>query len=300
MLPLHTTIRNLISVSLSLIIIFTSCSNTSKTDLAVIKELNESIENSNKSTARNTEEILASLKDKLSDPGKAAKAQVWYPKAQMIQAISIDTYNYIEEITKGKRFEKMFENDSFGLFEKLTDYRNRLFQVDPIITKEFKRSMRVFTNEIDSANTNQKEKFKKYFIGTSSVGAQAMLSKLQNNIRLNEQRMIAFCNEQFSIGHIFHTYSALITQNSSIVQPGEEIEIMAGIGEFTQLNSPRVYVNKQIIPMNMNSFAIYKFKATSKPGNYRLPITINFIDEEGRGQVFEKEVEYKVANIQKQ
>ena len=70
----------------------------------MIEALNESIENSNKSTARNTEDILASLKDKLSDPGTAAKAQVWYPKAQMIQAISIETYNYIEEITKGKRW----------------------------------------------------------------------------------------------------------------------------------------------------------------------------------------------------
>jgi hypothetical protein len=300
MLPLHTTIRNLISVSLSLIMIFTSCSNTSKTDLAIIKELNESIENSNKSTARNAEDILISLKDKLSDQGTAAKAQVWYPKAQMIQAISIEAYNYIEEIKKGKRFEQMFENDSLSLFEKLADYRDRLLQVDPTITKEFERSMKVFTNEIDSTNTNQKEKFKKYFIGASTEGVEAMLVKLQNNIRVNEQRIIAFCNEQFAIHHIFHTYSGLITQNSSIVKPGEEIEIMAGIGEFTQINSPRVYVDKQIIPMNMNSFAIYKFKATSKPGTYWLPVKINFIDEEGREQVFEKEVEYTVANFQKQ
>jgi hypothetical protein len=298
MLPLHITFRNLISVSLSLIIIFTSCSDTSKADLAVIKELNESIENSNKSTARNTEDILTSLKEKMSDPGTAEKAQVWYPKAQMIQAISIDAYNYIEEITKEKRFEKMFENDSLGLFEKLADYRNRLLQVDPTITKEFKQSMRLFINEIDSANTNQKGKFKKYFIGVSTEGAKAMLTKLQNNIRLNEQRMIAFCNEQFAIHHIFHTYSALITQNSSIVQSGDKIEITAGVGAiFTNYNT-EVFIYGKPMEIKDDGVAHYKLKAASKPGKYYVPVKINYTDQNGMKQSIQKIIEYTVAAIQ--
>ena len=57
--------------------------------MAVIKALDESLENSNKILARSTEEILFSLKAKMNEPGTALIAQRIYPRVEKIQALDL-------------------------------------------------------------------------------------------------------------------------------------------------------------------------------------------------------------------
>ncbi|HWN88587.1 MAG TPA: hypothetical protein VNM35_05980, partial [Chitinophagaceae bacterium] len=122
LLPLRTIIRNLIYLSLSLIIIFSSCSNKSKTDLAVIKELNESIENSNKMLSISSSDILTSLQSKMEDQATKERAMIWYSKAKKIQQLSKDAYDYIEnlklEVHKLSKNE-IDKNLAKKVFEKL-------------------------------------------------------------------------------------------------------------------------------------------------------------------------------------
>jgi len=265
-----------------------------------MKTLQESLVTSNKMLSTSSIDILTSLQNKLVEPSTSQFAKRWYPKAQMIQAISRDAYNYIDRIIKEKAFKKMFEEDTSSLYQILIDYRTRLLQVDPTITEVFERSLRVFTSAIDSANDNQKEMLKIYFNGASIEASEAMLVKLQNNIRFNEERITTFCHEQIATHPLYPVIYTIAILNKSIVQSGEKIEVYAGLGRFSADMKTEVFVYDSPVKLDRDAVAIYKLTAASKPGKYYVPIKIKFTDQEGRQQTVEKEIEYTVANIQKQ
>jgi hypothetical protein len=56
----------------------------------------------------------------------------------------------------------------------------------------------------------------------------------------------------------------------------------------------------RIVALKGNALAVYKLKAPSKPGKYYVPVKINYTDQDGSQQTVQKEIEYTVANIQKQ
>ena len=300
MLLLHNTYRKVFSASVFLIIFLASCSDKSGKNLAIMKTLEESLVTSSKMLSASSADILTSLQNKLADPSTSQFAKMWYPKAQMIQAISTEAYNYIERIIKQKAFKKMFKDDTSNLYQRLVAYRTRLLQVDPRITKTFERSLRIFTSEIDSANDNQKEMLKIYFSGVSIEASEAMLVKLQNNIRFNEERITTFCHEQIATHPLYPVIYAIAIQNKSIVQPGEQIEVYAGLGRFSADIKTEVFVYDNPVQLDGEAVAIYKLAAASRPGKYYVPVKIKYIDQDGKQQTIQKEIEYTVANIQKQ
>ena len=303
MLPLHSTFRNFISASFLLLII-ASCSDRSNTDLEIIKTLNESIEYSNKNISASTIDVLSSFQKKLNDDGSRERAAVWYPKAQLIQKISKDAFDKIEKIKMklDKQGKKIVANDSMALYEILIDYKEKLLQVDPKLTNDFKRHLKIFTEAIDSSKNGQKYLLKNYFSGASMYVAKAMLVKLQNNIIINEHRMITYCYEKCAstCGPWNEVYHAFVALNSSVVQPGERIEITAGMLSFTINQKPEVFVYGRLVTLSEDTFAHYKLKAASNPGKYYVPVKINYIDQNGKLNTIVKEIEYTVANIEKQ
>ncbi|HYT45425.1 MAG TPA: gliding motility protein GldM, partial [Methylomirabilota bacterium] len=71
--------------------------NVSSEILNAFKTVNKSLENTNITVNHSTETIMKSLVDKLSDPMTAAKAQIWYPKAQIAQGFSKEVFDYIQK-----------------------------------------------------------------------------------------------------------------------------------------------------------------------------------------------------------
>jgi len=299
MLPLHRTFKSFAFV-LIFSLILVSCVNHSKQDAEIIKALNESIENSNRSIAASSIDVLTALKSKLYEWGSVERTKVWLPRAEKIQQLSKDVFDYIEST---KRRIKDSSINSHDLFEKLKVYRNEVLQIDPKITDQFQRSLKVFTLSIDSSNDGQEELFQSYFKNVSVESTLAILNKLQNNILFNEMRIVTFCNEQIgrTDGDGFCTsFSVISILNSSVVQPGGNLEVISGIGEFNRCYDPQIFVYKKSVPTDESGVAIYKIKAPSKPGKYYVPVKINYTDQNGKQQSIQKEIEYIVANIQKQ
>ena len=83
MIPLHTTVKSIASVLLS-VMVFASCSGNSKKDAEIIKALNESIENSNTWIERSSKDYMISFEEKLNNAGSSERAQTWCPKAKKI------------------------------------------------------------------------------------------------------------------------------------------------------------------------------------------------------------------------
>jgi hypothetical protein len=300
MLPLHTSFRNLLSIPFFLIIL-ASCSSTSKKNTEIIKALNESIETSNKWLEQSSNDILIALNDKQNDIATVERAKYWYPKGELAHKISKEAFDYVEalkrELASGDDAIEAHE-----LFKKLINYKIELLNIDSTVAIQLNKTLLLFTQAIDSSKREQQILFDKYFNNLSNVSMKAMLSKLQNNIKTNEEKIIRFCFEQTG-KVVFGPCSPdlpIVVQSSTVVQPGEKIEIITGICSFYTRIEPEVFVYEKRAPIGTDGVAISKFKAESKPGKYYVPVKINYTDQDGRQQTVQKEIEYTVANIQKQ
>ncbi|HET9745198.1 MAG TPA: hypothetical protein VFP97_05760 [Chitinophagaceae bacterium] len=260
--------------------------------------MNESLVSSNKMISASTKEVMVVLKNKLHEPGSEERAKVWYPKAEEVQRLSKDIFDHIEGL-KQNIYDTILNNSE--LFKKLKNYEAQLLQIDPKITQHFQRSLKIFTHLIDTSKHDQGKLFKAYFQDVSAEATIALLTKIQNNIRLNEVRMVTFCNEHVGrTGSYYPVINYVIILNTTLAQPKASIELTAGMLSFERQPRSEVFVYGKKIELTDDSFAHYKFKAASKPGKYYVPVKISFVDLSGKQQTIEREVEYTVAKIQKQ
>ena len=263
-----------------------------------MRALNESLESSNKMLSISTMDVIISLKNKLEEPGSTERAKIWYPKAERIQQLSKDVFEYIEN---GKNEISTRSIKSSELFEKLKSYQKQILKVDSKITDEFQKSIKLFTRSIDSSNNGEEKLFKDYFKNVSYESMIAMLNKLQNNIKINELKIITFCNEQ--VGRMdggWYGIASVVTQNCMVLRPKDTLEISAGILTFDKRFNPEIFIYDKEIDTGEEGFAFHKLRVASKPGKYSVPVKINYIDQNGKTVTIQKEIEYTVANIQKQ
>jgi hypothetical protein len=302
MLPLHTLAKNFFFF-VSILVILTSCRDNSKIDLTAINVLEEGLLNSNKVVNASITDLMISLQSKLNDYSSKERAEIWFPKAKSIQAVSNETIKKIEEIKLETKVKKKFnEDDIRNIVNILSQYQDSILQIDSKLTKDYKRYLRIFSKDIDSLEDNQIEKLRKHFSETSITGSIALLTKIENNIKLNEYGMITYCQEMSTPLFCGFRYlpQAVVIQNSSIVQPKEQIKITAGLGGFSNRESPKIFIYNKPVNVSEDGAAHYKLKAATDPGKYYVPVRIEYIDENGKHNSIQKEIEYTVANIQKQ
>lgn len=271
-----------------------SCNNGSKTDREIIKAMEESLINSNKTVSSSSELILASLEDKIYDPTTEERAKIWLPKAQKIQEFSSKLYDYIEQLKTG---EKIGSEKASLLLKKMKEFKYNMLNTDSLVRVTFESP--VFVNSlIDSIYFSEEVFFRQFFKGASKKSANAFLSKLQNNVVVFENKLLSFCHEQNSRPPIFYNFSSeIISQSSEVVEPGKELDITAGIGIFSRAANPRISINNKKVPLNQYGVSKYFFKAQTIPGTYSIPIKISFVDQDGKEQLIETRVKYTVAKI---
>jgi hypothetical protein len=81
----------------------------------------------------------------------------------------------------------------------MISYKSKLFKVDPDIGYNFNKSIVVFTSSFDSSGKSQHDLNRLFFKGTSPVFAKTILNRFQNNVRINEERLITFCHQSMAI-----------------------------------------------------------------------------------------------------
>jgi hypothetical protein len=170
-----------------------SCSNNSN-NIAAFRALDEGLVNSNKVIERSNETIYHSLQDKLTDPGTVEKAKIWFPKAETVRKLSKDLTNYIEDLKTNVREEGALQNkEAIDLYSRLINYKKNLMQVDPEMTTEFESNLILTNSSFDSIQNNQKDFANFFFHDLSGQGTISLLSKFQNNIKVNENKLLMYC-----------------------------------------------------------------------------------------------------------
>lgn len=292
--------------------------NVSSEILNAFKTVNKSLENTNTTVNKSTEQIISSLKDKLSDPTKAAKAQVWYPKAQNVQELSKGLFTYIQGLKDrilreaggdpGKPDQK-FKEDNMDiatrimvekgegkkLLAELTKYKQAVLAIDPSIDSAFKDVLPISLDKPVTSNKAGKTWEGAYFHMVPTVAALTILSKFQNDIKTSENSVVQFCHNK--VGEVvvrFDTYAAIVGQNSNYLMPGQELEITAGVGAFSKAATPTITIGGQNYPVGPEGTAMAKL-AGGGIGSRSVPVKITYTDQDGKLQTIEKNIEYTVG-----
>src|SRR5688572_7063988 len=292
--------------------------NVSAEILNAFKIVDSSLTNTNKTINQSTTTILASLNEKRNEPATATKANEWYPHAVKAQQMSQSITAYIQgiknkiltsadlKVENGDTTYKMEDldiatrimiNEKEGpkLKQMLDDYRKNLLNIHPAINQEFKNTLQVNTAMPAVQNKSNNTWELAYFHMVPTVAAITILSKFQNDVKTSENKVVAFCHEQVGKVQVrFDTYTAIVGQSSTYLMPGQEIEIMAGVGAFSKAATPAITINGAGAALGEDGAAHAKF-AAGAIGNHSIPITIRYKDQDGKDQVITKTVEYTVG-----
>ena len=301
--------------------LFSSCSNKSDSVLAVFKATEEGFLNSNSVVSNSSTVIYHALDEKLLKPESAQQASVWQPKAMLIKENSAGIIRYLDslivELKKGAglRLENMrevyreddlevvssfFLNKNTGdeLYDRLQKFKSDILAVDPELKKEFGDNSIIITYRFEQEQKSQKDFTKTFFDGVPAIAAIAILRKLENNVRVMENKFIEFCHNKLSstygddFGTVFHPMIAI---NSSYVKVGDEIKITAGIGTFSIVMQPVITISGKNMQPGENGVVTYEFNSPLKAGKYLVPVKIEFTKPDGSKGYITKDIEYTVA-----
>ena len=296
--------------------------NVSAEILNAFRTVDNSLIATNKTINVSTDAVLKSLEDKKSDPTSAAKAAIWYPKAQQAVQLSSEMYTYIQDIrnkilkeasfnpTKENNFDSSFKADNLDiatrimidekegpkLRARLEKFKNDLLAIDPEIAKEFKNSLQIDISIPKVQDKGNKTWEAAYFHMVPTVAAVTILSKFQNDVKTSENKVVNFCHQQ--VGQVvirFDRFEPIIGQSSNYLMPGQSIEIKAGIGAFSKAALPTITIGGQTQQVGDSGFVRYTTQAAQGLGLKTIPVHISYKDQDGQPRAIDRMVTYTVG-----
>ena len=141
--------------------------------------------------------------------------------------------------------------------------------LDSLLNNQFEHIVRLFSPQFDYKTQSSAEFVKTFFNKIPAVGGMAVLSKFENDVKVNENMFITYCINQTYFGFCgYSTYVPLIRQSSNYLKAGDNLEITAGIGSFSVECRPEFTIDGKVNQVDENGIVNYKFKTPSKAGEY--------------------------------
>lgn len=292
--------------------------NVSAEILNAFKTVNNSLETTNTTVSNSTGVIMTSLQQKTTDPSTREMANIWYPKAQQIQVAAKDANDYIqglkdEILTKSggdpKDPNKKYKDDNLDvptrvmidkgggktLLQKLTDFKNKVLDVDPEIKSTYAESLPIDLKPPKTSQKSNKSWEYAYFHMVPSVAALTILSKFQNDVKTSENKLIEFCHKK--VGEVKvrqDAFAAIAVADANYILPGQKINVTAGVGGFSTAVKPEISINGSPIAVGPDGTAKMEV-AGGAIGAHTIPVHIVFTDQNGIKKVIDKPIEYTVG-----
>jgi GldM N-terminal domain len=314
--------RNIFFASfISTITLLFSCKEINKTEISNAKILERDFQNATKTIEKYNNVLLSSLKEKSFAPVTSFIGAVWLAKAETIKKYADSVKADIELLRTQLKNEadlhfeeskEVFNENSKAPVHKvfITDNKsellllnwatlnNRLMLIDEEIKIEFENTIEKIKIENNVVEKETLNNFKKRFTNITTMEALVILSSIENNVTSTENRLITFCYSKVgSVGGcgFSNVSSFLIGQNTTKLQVGKKLIITAGMGAYTRKGAPKIKINNKQIELESGGIAEYEMKITSKPGKYKIPVVVDFTDENGYKRNQSQIVEYEVV-----
>ncbi|MBI1343003.1 MAG: gliding motility protein GldM [Terrimonas sp.] len=290
--------------------------NVSAEILNAFKTVNNSLESSVKTVNNSTETVMGSLLEKTTKPESAEKAKIWYPKAQQVQQLTKSLNEYISglktKILTASDYNpetKNYKEDNLDvptrimvekgegkkLKQMLEQYKADLLEIDPQIKQQFATTLPIDLSMPPTKNKGNNSWEAAYFRMVPSVAALTILSKFQNDVKTSENKIISYCHEQVGKVEVrFDTYTAIVGQSTTYAMPGQEIDVMAGVGAFSKAAQPTITINGANVPIGEDGAAHMKINGGGL-GDHSIPVKISYVDQDNKPQVIEKQIQYTVG-----
>lgn len=238
--------------------------------------------------------LLKELENKTADYCMIERGEIWYPKAKLIASKSRDLYFYIDTMKNSAAEAKL---NAAVIINKLLQYKKDILSLDVETFDAFKDELS-FVNQfitiLGADTTTQPATIKN---SLPNISLHGLMASLQNHIKITENKVISFFNNRVGCTiMIFNSYSCLIGQNSKVFKPGDELEITAGIGAFSKAAQPQIIINSEAAVLEPDGYALYKKRVPSKPGIYKIPVSISYFNQmTGYEEVRKVDIEYTVT-----
>lgn len=300
-------------------LVFCSCGDVSKSELAAFRATENALEQSNKMINSNTVDFQTRLSGMLNDPQTADRASFWKPCASSITALSSSVIDYINKLREQiiaksgsgsnkisvfesankKVINQLFIEQEKGkeLYQRLKGFADSIRNINPETGRYMDDLKNVSYDYLGSGSVDDVAFNKIYFTRASAASALSVLAKFENDIRNTENKLVAFCYyECVVIHHGYETFQAILRQSSNCVKAGDEIELTAGIGSFSRYTVPTFWVDGKLIKSNDEGMMLYKFKTPLNAGNYSKPVKIEFTKPDGTRESKEYKISYTVID----
>ena len=213
---------------------------------------------------------------------------------------------------------KMFTEEEAGkqLFEKLQKFRKDAlatldpneFKYQPLLMADIKRTRdqleKSFPLTLDvapvngTASTDPAQQIKdwetKNFHMTPTIAVITILSKYQNDVKNSEAQLVDYYHSQIGkVKVVYNKFEAIAQANRTYAMPGDEIEITAGIGAFSDAATPNITIGGQHMPLNGGK-ATFKTTA-SGAGEHSIAVKIEYTQPDGTKAVKDEVVKYTVG-----
>jgi gliding motility-associated protein GldM len=294
--------------------------NVSSEILNAFKVVTTSLDNSNTNISKANNILYTSLAEKANDPKTREKATIWNGYALKAKALSDDFSKYIEDLKvqlkteatpKGESVDKFKEDDleaATRLFgdgeggkklgtqfeQKLKDYRAAMLAISPEISKEFEASLAVDGKPATGQDGKPKDFTNAYFHMVPTLAGLTLLSKFQNNVKNSENQVTTYCQSQ--IGQVvvhMDQVGVLVGQSSNYVMPGQEIKVTAGVGAYSSSAKPTIVIGGSSVPVTAGQGSSTRIASGS--GEQSIPVSVTFMDENGKPQTKTETVKYTVG-----
>lgn len=258
--------------------------------------------------------VYTSLQQKLADPTTRDLSNLWSPPALKVQMLSARAIGLIDSLhSKMATIGWISKEDEKSLFDTLVNCKRDLLNVFPDSLDPYSQFL-----------AEDRESLKRHFplLPYSSVhgqpdltfaewsdllfkGGKSMialsLDKLEVDVLLSEQEIVKYCDKHVeSTVDRYDIFAPLVTLNRSVVAPGDTIELTAGIGTYLSSAGLKATIAGVSVPTYSGGLVLYNFRASTKPGQYSIPVRIEYTPPYGHRNTVDRDVRYQVSNLRAQ
>ena len=284
-------------VPLALIVLFSRSHNRTENTTAV-EILNEGLVNSSSKIDSESNSLYRLIEAKLLDPKFSPQANLWQPVASKIQLFSDDIYIYFDSLKNDLNQQPdFFKSSEKGneLFNRLLNYRQSLLELNPEINSLFKNRVQLISKPFDFQVSNQKDFNRIFFNNPSTETKLALLTKFQSNIRIIENDLASFCYSKIDTTiSDYNNFSLFISQSRYDVSPGQDIQLLVGVGIFSKASQPKIIIDGNKKSIGENGAVDYTFQASNQKGIHTIPIKVYYTNLKGITESKSDTVKYNV------
>ncbi|MDE3247935.1 MAG: gliding motility protein GldM [Bacteroidota bacterium] len=201
-----------------------------------------------------------------------------------------------------------------NMYNKLKEYKAKVlavlnpdeFKDNPDLAKaiaakkaEFERTLPLDLRTPEKANAEKsgddaKDWTFNYFHMTPTIASLTILSKFQNDVKNSESQLVDYIHSQVGqVKVVYNKFAAIAQANRTYAMPGDDIEITAGIGAFSDAAQPNITINGQHMSLT-DGKALFKTTA-SGAGEHSIAVKIEYTTPDGKKEVKDEVVKYTVG-----